>query len=142
MPDPEVVLDTNVMVAGLRSSRGAAAMLLALVGTGRFGINLSVPLVFEYEDVLLRPDVGVSLPQRVVADVLDYHCTVARHHEIFYLWRPYLRDPGDDMLLELAVKSGAQYIVTYNERDFAGSERFGVQALTPAAFLRKIGALP
>jgi predicted nucleic acid-binding protein len=118
-----------------------AAALLALVGTERFGINLSVPLVFEYEEVLLRPDVGVRLPPRVIEDVLDYHCAVARHHEIFFLWRPFLRDPGDDMLLELAVKSGARCIVTYNERDFAGCERFGVEALKPAAFLERIGEL-
>lgn len=141
MPRYEIVIDTNILVAGLRSGRGAAARLLALVGTGRFEINLSVPLVLEYEDVLLRPAAGVALTKALIGDVLDYHCTVARHHAIFFLWRPLLSDPGDDMVLELAVKAGARYIVTYNVRDYSGCEAFGVEALTPAAFLREIGDL-
>jgi predicted nucleic acid-binding protein len=58
---------------------------------------------------------------------------------IFFLWRPHLKDPGDDMVLELAVKAGCQYIVTHNGRDFAGCERFGIQAFTPGAFLKQIG---
>ena len=139
MTAPEVVLDTNVLVAGLRSRSGASARLLALVGSGAFNINLSVPLVLEYEAVLLRPELRMPVSPGAIAAVLDYHCTAGRHHEIFFLWRPYLNDPGDDMLLELAVKAGCQYIVTHNERDFAGCERFGVQAITPGAFLRHIG---
>lgn len=135
----EVVLDTNVLVAGLRSRRGAAARLLSLVGTDRFGINLSVPVVLEYEAVLLRPELHIPISPGAIGDVLDYHCSVARHHEIFFLWRPQLKDPGDDMLLELAVKAACRYIITYNERDFAGCERFGVEAITPGAFLRHIG---
>ena len=138
---PEVVLDTNILVAGLRSRRGAASRLLALVGSDRFGINLSVPLVLEYEDVLLRPELRIPLSPGAIGDVLDYHCSVARHHEIFFLWRPYLKDPGDDMLLELAAKAGCRFIVTYNERDFAGCERFGVEVVTPAKFLKQIGEL-
>lgn len=142
MPRPEVVLDTNVLVAGLRSRRGASFKLLSLVGSERFGINVSVPLVFEYEDVLFRPEVGVPLSRAAIEAVLDYHCTVARHHEIFFLWRPYLKDPRDDLVLELAVKAGCQFIVTHNVRDFAGCEHFGIQALTPAEFLEIIGAIP
>jgi predicted nucleic acid-binding protein len=141
--DPrQIVLDTNVLVAGLRSSQGAAYRLLSLVGTERFGINLSVPLVLEYEDVLLRRSAGVPLTAEAVGDVLDYFCSVARHQKIFFLWRPYLVDPGDDMLLELAVKGSCGFIVTFNRRHFAGCERFGVEAITPAAFLRTIGELP
>jgi putative PIN family toxin of toxin-antitoxin system len=136
---PEVVLDTNVLVAGLRSRRGAAFRVLDLVGAERFRTNLSVPLVLEYEDVLLRPETGIPLSRTEVEDVIDYHCAVARHHEIFFLWRPFLKDPHDDLVLELAVKAGCQFIVTYNERDFAGSEQFGVQTCTPGALLRQIG---
>jgi predicted nucleic acid-binding protein len=123
----------------LRSRHGASARLLSLVGTGRFSINVSVPLVLEYEAVLLRPELRIPLSPAGIAAVLDYHCAVGRHHEIYFLWRPQLKDPGDDMLLELAVKAGCQYIVTHNGRDFAGCERFGVQAITPGAFLRHIG---
>lgn len=94
--------------------------------------------MLEYEAVLLRPELHIPVDAEAVADVLDYHCAVARHHEIFFLWRPQLKDPGDDMLLELAVKAGCQYIATYNERDFAGCERFGVAVITPGAFLRQL----
>jgi putative PIN family toxin of toxin-antitoxin system len=141
MPPPQIVIDTNVLVAGLRSRNGVAFLLLSLVGRERFGINLSVPLILEYEDVLLRRESGIPLSAFDIDAVLDFHCSVARTHEIFFLWRPYLRDPKDDMVLELAVKAGCSFIVTYNERDFAGCEHFGIKALTPAAFLKKIGEL-
>lgn len=138
---PEVVLDTNVLVAGLRSRRGASALVLSLVGVGRFNINLSVPLLLEYEDVLLRPNANVPLTAEAIGDVLDYHCAVARQHPIFFLWRPFLRDPKDDMVLELAVKAECHYIVTFNAKDFAGVEQFGLEVLPPGDFLRRIGVL-
>ena len=139
MKRPEIVIDTNVLVAGLRSRRGASFILLSLVGSGRFGINLSVPLVMEYEEVLLRSESSIALPRSALEDVLDYHCSVARRHQIFFLWRPYLKAPRDDMVLELAVKAGCQFIVTYNLRDFAGCERFRVRALPSVELLRHIG---
>src|SRR5688500_14272826 len=98
---PEVVLDTNVLVAGLRSRTGAAFKLLSTVSSGSFGINLSVPLVMEYEAVLLRPELKIPLTRAEIEAFIDFHCAVGRHHEIFFLWRPYLKDPGDDMVLEL-----------------------------------------
>jgi predicted nucleic acid-binding protein len=78
----------------------------------------------------------------VVEDVLDFHCTVATRHRIFFLWRPYLPDPSDDMLLELAVTARCDFIVTYNTRDFISIERFAIRAIEPGEFLRHIGALP
>jgi putative PIN family toxin of toxin-antitoxin system len=141
MSNPEIVIDTNVLVSGLRSREGASYRLLSLLGRGRFHVNVSVPLVLEYEDVLLRPGTGIPLPPVAVDDVLDYICSIARHHRIFFLWRPFLKDPQDDMLLELAVKSNSTWIVTFNTRDFVGCERFGVRAAAPAEFLRSIGAL-
>jgi len=142
MRRPQVVLDTNVLVSGLRSRHGAAFRLLELVDTGRFDIHLSVPLALEYEDALSR-QVGEGKVRQSVADaVLDYLCRVANRHPIFFLWRPFLRDPRDDMVLELAVKGGCEIIVTFNERDFVGADDFGIRALTPAAFLAEIGALP
>jgi predicted nucleic acid-binding protein len=80
--------------------------------------------------------------QPAVDAVLDFHFRVARRHPIFFLWRPFLRDPRDDMVLELAVKAGSEIIVTFNERDFVGAEKFGIRVLPPAAFLREIGELP
>lgn len=136
-----MVVDTNVVVAGLRSKKGASYRLLSAIGTGRFEIALSVPLVLEYEDALLRHLTVTGLSQADVDAVLDYFCRVAHQQEIFFLWRPYLPDPKDDMLLELAVAAGCQIIVTHNLRDFAGVRRFGIEALPPAAFLTRIGVL-
>jgi putative PIN family toxin of toxin-antitoxin system len=142
VPIPQIVIDTNVLVAGLRSRRGSAFRLLTLVGTGRFDIHLSVPLVLEYEDVLLRELPHLQVSRTAVEDLLDFHCAVATCHSIFFLWRPFLRDPKDDMIVELAVKAGCDFIVTYNTRDFAGVEQFGLRAIGPGAFLQHIGALP
>jgi putative PIN family toxin of toxin-antitoxin system len=139
MTRPQVVLDTNVLVAGLRSRRGAAFRVLEMVGTGKFDIHVSVPLLFEYEDALGRQVAAGRIGQEAVDVVLDYHCHVGRHHPIFFLWRPFLRDPRDDMVLELAVKAGCEWIVTFNKRDFVGSDRFKVRAIEPSEFLRETG---
>ena len=71
--------------------------------------------------------------------VLDYRCAIARHQAIYYLWRPVLRDPGDDLVLEVAVAGSAECIITHNLKDFGETKRFGIRAVTPAAFLRMIG---
>lgn len=139
MTKAEVVLDTNVLVAGLRSRRDTAFTLLSLVGTGRFDIALSVPLVLEYEDVLLRQVEESWLKESDVEGLLDYLCAVAIRQQIFFLWRPHLRDPKDDMVLELAVAADCKAIITYNRRDFAGAENFGLGVLTPAEFVDEIG---
>jgi putative PIN family toxin of toxin-antitoxin system len=142
MPLPQVVIDTNVIVAGLRSRRGSAFQLLILIGTEQFDIHLSVPLVLEYTDVLLRELPNLYLSREEVDDLIDFYCAVGEKHDIFFLWRPFLRDPKDDMVLELAVKAGCETIITYNTRDFAGVEQFGLKLLEPSEFLRLIGKLP
>jgi len=140
MAGPRVVVDTNVVVAGLRSRRGVAFRLLSEVGKGRFELALSVPLVLEYEDALLRPQVA-NLGRADVDAVLDYFCKVAHLQQIFFLWRPLLPDPKDDMLLELAVAARCQSIITYNVRDFVGAEKFGISVLEPGPFLSGVGVL-
>ena len=137
----EIVIDTNVIIAGLRSRNGSAFRLLELVGSGQFNIHLSVPLVLEYEEVLLRQLPNLTINASDIQNFIDFHCAVASHHQIFFLWRPYLRDPKDDIVLELAVKAECDSVVTYNTRDFAGIEQFGISAITPAEFLDSIGAL-
>jgi predicted nucleic acid-binding protein len=99
-------------------------------------------LVFEYEAVLLRELPHLQVTREVIETIIDSHCAVATHHPIFFLWRPFLPDPKDDMILELAVKAECEFIITYNTRDFAGVEQFGIQTLEPGAFLQRIGALP
>lgn len=138
----QIVVDTNVLIAALRSNRGASFLLLSLLGlSDRFEINLSVPLVLEYEDVAMRPGLVPELLPQDIIDIMDYLCSVANRHDIFFLWRPLLVDPKDDMVLELAVEAHCDYIVTFNTRHFVGVERFGLQAVTPQEFLRKIGEL-
>jgi putative PIN family toxin of toxin-antitoxin system len=136
-----IVLDTCVLVSALRSNRGASFQLLKLVGRGHFELSVSVPLVLEYESATKRISRSVGLKHSDLDDIIDYLCKVAEHRQIHFLWRPFLRDPIDDMVLELAVESESDYIVTHNMRDFAGITRFGVEAITPGGFLREIGEL-
>jgi len=139
MPVFQIVVDTNVLVAGLRSRRGASFELLSRIGASEdFEINLSVPLVLEYEDVLKREAHLEHLNPEDADDVLDFLCAVGNPREIFFLWRPVLRDPDDDMILELAVQAGCSHIVTHSISDFRGSERFGIEAVTPRAFLEEL----
>jgi putative PIN family toxin of toxin-antitoxin system len=140
---PRIVADTNVFVAALRSQYGASYKLFMLLESGKFEINVSVPLVFEYEEVAKRL-VGkkTGLRPSDVDDILDYVCSVANRRKVYYLWRPFLKDPKDDMVLELAVSAGCDIIVTYNKEDFAGVEQFGVRVMTAQEFLRVIGELP
>ena len=139
MSIPSIVIDTNVIYSALRSARGASSKLLSLVGTGKFEFHLSVPLTLKYEDVLLRQEMPSSVNQEVISDVIDSLCALGHHHEIHFLWRPYLRDPKDEFVLELAITSQADYIVTYNLRDFVGAEKFGIEVITPKELLERIG---
>ena len=139
---PRIVFDTNVLVAGLRSRRGATFRLLRLLGKSRLETVLSVPLVLEYESVAKRQSRALGLTHSDIDDILDFFCKVSDHRQIFYLWRPFLRNPGDDAILELAVESEAEFVVTHNLRDFAGSEQFGLRVVTPQIFLRHIGEIP
>jgi putative PIN family toxin of toxin-antitoxin system len=142
MPLPQVVIDTNVLVAGLRSRRGSAFQLLSRIGTAKFDIHLSVPLVLEYTDVLLRELPNLYINRDEVEELIDFYCAVGVLHEIFFLWRPFLRDPKDEMVLELAVKAGCESIITYNTRDFVGVEQFGLKLLKPSEFLHLIEKRP
>jgi putative PIN family toxin of toxin-antitoxin system len=134
----QVVLDTNVLLSALRSRRNASYRLLTLVGDVRWQLNLSTALVLEYEDVLKRPEIGLSLTHEEIDAILDYLCDNSNHHRISYLWRPFLRDAKDDFVLELAVASGCDYIVTFNAKDFTGIEHFGLKTITPGEFLHKL----
>jgi predicted nucleic acid-binding protein len=109
------------------------------LGGGKFEINISVPLVLEYEDVAKRLLGEIALNEEDINTVINYICAVGERRKIFYLWRPVLRDPKDEMLLELAVAGGCDYIVTHNTADFADIEKFGIEVVKPAEFLKKIG---
>lgn len=134
----QIVMDTNVLIAALRSRRGASFQLLRLVGDERWQLHLSTALLLEYEAVARREAEELWLRPDLIEAVLDYLCANAQEHRISFRWRPFLPDPADDFILELAVAAKAQYIVTHNLRDFAGVEAFGLEAITPAQMLAKL----
>ncbi|MCL2649349.1 MAG: putative toxin-antitoxin system toxin component, PIN family [Phycisphaerales bacterium] len=133
---PRIIIDTNVLVAALKSRQGASFRVLSLVGTGRFDLALSVPLFTQYEDVVARQD---EVPAKAIKNILDYLVKVAELHEIFFLWRPILDDPGDDLVLEIAAQSNSDFIVTFNVRHFKQAHQFGIRPLRPLEFLKEIG---
>jgi putative PIN family toxin of toxin-antitoxin system len=141
MAEYQIVIDTNVLVAALRSRRGASHKLLMLIDSGKFDFSISIPLVLEYEATAKRLVGETPLTISDIDDILDYLCAVAIHREVFFLWRPFLDDPKDDMVLELAVAADCDFIVTFNLRDFVGVEQFGLRPITPQGFLKEIGEL-
>lgn len=130
-----IVLDTNVLLTALKSSRGSSFRLLAMLETQQYQLHISTPLIAEYESVLKRGHLALSDLQ--IDDIIDFMCARAIHHKIFYLWRPTLKDPDDDFILELAVKAGAS-IVTWNLADFKRANKFAVNVLTPRDFLAQM----
>jgi putative PIN family toxin of toxin-antitoxin system len=138
---PRIVIDTNVLISGLRSRNGASFKLLTLLGLDRFVVSVSVPLVLEYEETSKFFSRKFRLSHKDIDDIIDYLCSISEHRKIHFLWRPVLRDPSDDMVLELAVESESKYILTYNKKDFRGAEKFGIDVVTPKEFLIQIGEL-
>lgn len=142
MPVHQIVLDTNIIYSALRSRRGASFRLFSLLDSSKFEINLSVPLLIEYEDVLLRKIDTLNFSEPQIGQLLDYLCMVGNWHEVYFLWRPILKDPEDDMILELAVRANCKYIVTYNKADFQGVDKFDIELVTAKEFLQIIQELP
>jgi predicted nucleic acid-binding protein len=114
--------------------------LVQKLGSGRFQPVISPPLCLEYEDVFRRPGLLPAYTAQEIGDFLDYILSECIECRIHFLWRPRLPDPKDDLVLELALAGGAQFIITYNIRDFQGLDSFGIQAVTPGAFLSIITA--
>lgn len=134
------VLDTNVLVAGLLSSMGASYQILKKIPEGKVRFLISVALFLEYEAVLKRKSFldKAGLTKTDIDHFLNVLVKHSIHTEIYYLWRPQLRDPNDDMILELAVSGGAEAIVTFNQKDFATVKSlFNIQIITPGQYLKQ-----
>lgn len=131
----KIVLDTNVLFAGLYSANGPSYKILQYLAAGRLTLALSTPLLFEYEDVLKRNSELLNLNEVEIETVLDNLCAFGQSQKIHFLWRPYLPDAKDDMVLELAVASNAKTIITHNVRDFLGVEKFDVAVIQPKTLL-------
>jgi putative PIN family toxin of toxin-antitoxin system len=129
------ILDTSVLVAGLRSNRGASFQILRAIRAGDIRIAVSVALVLEYESVVLRPGLLPHFTADELRRIVDSLCQLADHQQVFFAWRPFLPDPDDDLVLELAVAASAAFVITHNISDFRGSESMGVRAITPATTL-------
>lgn len=131
-----IVLDTSVLVAAARSRRGASFRLVSGLPAPDYRIALTVALYTEWQAVLTRAE---HLPPGSTPDealgFLRYLASIAHLQDVYFLWRPFLRDPDDDMVVECAVASGARYIVTHNVADFRRVSELKLEALTPAQFL-------
>lgn len=132
------VLDTSVLVAGLRSKRGASFQILRAIRSGDLRIAVSVALVLEYEAVAMRPGLLPAFRPEDIRRILDGICLLADHQQVFFAWRPFLQDPDDDLILELAVAASTPFVITHNTSDFRGSDSLGVRAITPATALNLI----
>ena len=129
-----LVFDTDVIVAGMRSPAGASAGLLLAALDRRVTLCANVALMLEYEAVCSRAAhrAAAGLTQKEVGIFLDAIAGLVEPVETHYLWRPQLRDPGDEMVLEAAVNGRARAIVTFNVRDYGiTAARFGVDLLLP-----------
>lgn len=135
----EIIIDTCVLVSALKSRFGASFKLLSLLQSGKFRIHLSTALVLEYEDVLKRPSVNLSLQTRDIDKLLDILCLIGEKHRLFYKWRPMLKDENDDFIGELAVNAQVDAVVAHNVKDFQNILNFGVKILTHQEFLHLIG---
>ena len=141
MVSVKVVLDTDAVVAAMRSPRGASAAILRAARQGRATLLASVPLALEYEAVASRPEhrVAAGLTEREVKIFLTAVAAMAEPVMTHFLWRPQLRDPCDEMVLEAAINGGANALVTFNVRDFGTvPAQFGVEILLPREAIRRI----
>ena len=137
----KIVLDTSVVVAVLRTRHGAGNAVLRLVAARQLRLLATPPLFLEYEDVLKRPEQRLAhgLGLEEIDVFLAELAALVEPVEVHFLWRPQVRDPNDEMVLEAAINGRADALVTYNIADFASvGERFEIRILQPAELLRKV----
>jgi len=136
-----VVLDTSVLVAGLRSRRGASNALLALVAQQKVRPLVTTSLFLEYEEVLLRAEhrLVTGMSEADIAGFLTAFASASTGVEVHFQWRPQLGDPADEMVLEAAINGRADALVTHNIADFAeAAPRFGLRVVTPGDLLKEL----
>ena len=132
------MIDSNVIISALKSSAGASFQLIARLRSGAFKTAVTAPLVFEYQDFASRPGLLPHLTKVEINSFLDWLVSVSSLHKVHFLWRPLLRDPKDDMVLEAAMACSADFLVTHNLSDFKPAASLGVSVVTPAELLSKL----
>ena len=134
-------MDTDTVVAAMRSPTGASAALLQAARGGSVTLPATAPLCLEYEDVCSRAE-HIQAAKFSSCDLtvfLDALVDLLEPVDVWFLWRPQLRDPGDELVLEAAVNGRAGAIATFNRRDFrVATDRFGIDILLPAEAIRRI----
>lgn len=115
--------------------------MLSRLDSPQWRVNVSTPLLLEYEDVLKRLEMHAFITPADVDVFLDGLCSIAKNHDIYFLWRLLATDPNDAFILELAVRSSADYLITYNQKDFLAAREFGVKLATPREFMEIVGVL-
>ena len=134
-------MDTDVVIAAMRSPTGASAAIVRAMRQRQATLLLSVPLALEYEAVCRRPAhrMEAGLSDRQVEIFLDAVIAMGEPVPTHFLWRPQLRDPNDEMVLEAAVNGGADAVVTFNVRDYGtAASQFGVEVLLPREAITRI----
>lgn len=142
----KIVIDTNVILPALISAEGVSNKLMIWIFSHKMKIHVvSNTLITEYEDVLLREKNRKFYPQFSKEDItsfIDDICLISHHQKINFLWRPFLKDIKDDMVLETAFNGKCDYIIAYNLKDFHGvKDKFGIQIITPKEFLKIVGEI-
>jgi predicted nucleic acid-binding protein len=134
-----VVVDTNVLVAASRSRQGASFALVSMIPSPEFQPCLSLGLYLEWQSVLARPEhLPPGLAPEEAQGFVRYLASQSHVQDIYFLWRPFLPDPNDEIVLELALAAGCKHIITHNVKHFFGSEQLGITVLTPREFLQRL----
>lgn len=132
---PRAVMDTNILLAGLRSRNGAAFELLRLWRSGKWKLVLSNTVLFEYDEVIKRNAAVLNLTLADTDALLEVICFLAEPWNTSERWRPVLADPSDEAFAQLAFESKADCLVTHNLRHFTPAEAAGIKVLAPRVFL-------
>ena len=137
----KIVIDTSVWISALITKESKARELLRLVFQAKLSPQMSEALFREYEDVMKRKKIQKSTPLTLLEqnELFEAYLSTCRWNEIYYLWRPNLKDENDNFVVELAVASGAEAIITYNIKDFKDAELiFKHKIITPEDFIKEM----